>query len=1539
MISSIRRSAIKAQATVVLFVISVQAYANVTVTQNLGGNWVGSPTIMVANNPSTTLNGTESNWGNSAPYTLGQSFTTPVSGVLTNIQLYVTGKNTTNILYLYDMGPAIQYLYSQPSQITPGSNGISGNLLSTNLAIVVPTTSSASVMQITFSGVDAVPLIGGHQYMFDMVSLSSPAMWWDRDGGGSDIYSGGMAYRQDSKFNGGTTTDFSLAVTLNNTNAGPTIYDCVVDWNNVHQRIDGFGASSAWKSTWTAAQADMFFSTNSGTGTTIDGTTNFTFNGIGLSFLRTRVNTNGIGTYENSIMQMAQARGARVWSAPWSPPPQFKSNGNVNGGNFLSANNQAYASLLAQYVVNMNTSYGVNIYALSVQNEPDVSTSYESCLWTDQQIHDFVPYLRNALNTAGKTSVKIIAAEDEHWQTNLYDTAMMDAAVATNVNIVACHNYDGSPPNNTPVALPIYANTNAVLWETEVSKLSGNGAFDPSMGDAIYWAGRLHQFMTVAQVSAWHYWWLVSNNSDNEGLTDINGSPAKRMYVLGQYSRFVRPDNYRIDLANYNPYAVLGSAYKDPVTGNFAIVIANTNSAPTTQSFYLTNFTATTVTPWITSSNLSLAVQSPVTVTGSTFSYVIPGMSVVTFVGTALPNGPVTPVLTPVPNQTANPGATLLVTNAAVDANVPPLALTFTLLNSPTNATLTAMTTTSSLFSWTPLPSQANTTNLITVIVTDNGTPTQSATNSFTVVVNPVVGVVPTATALSTSTNNATYGTPVTFTAAVTPAPTNGETVAFIIGGSAIGTGVLNNGVASFTTTGTALAAAGSPYGVTAAYGGDGYYQNSTSSAVTQTVTPTPVTIASGLAASNKAYDGTTTATITSNNVTLTGVAGTDAGNVRLSTNGSMAYFANKNAGNGIAVTASGLALSGPAAGNYSLTPPALSANITPLLVTLATSSGSLKITNNFTSGNNQFEVYNGQNGFSPALNGALYTNFQCDVRFAPGSATQTNGAGVVVFGHLQFGTRTNTSQDYFGGSGYGIDVPATNTGWVHISIPISVASDSNLASINDLLIHIYGPYGTTLIGPSTLWVDNLAFVGPANHYIIDSFNPAGVGGHSYSGGQIASVWGNWFGASWVANTWDSTNDAIGVTANNKVYDGTTNATITLYDTLINPALSGVLSSDSTNVSLSTNGYTASFANAGPGSNLTVTVSGLTLAGSAGGNYTIAPLTLTGNISQGSQQSPLIASLPTASAITYGQTLTNSTLSGGAATNAAGAVVNGNFAFTSPSTAPGAGTPVEPVTFTPTDAVNYFATTTTVTVLVNPQTPLISVAPTASGITYGQTLTNSTLSGGAATNMAGAAVDGSFVFTLLSTAPGAGAPGESVTFSPVDNVNYFAASVSVPVTVTPATITVTADNQSKTAGLPNPALTASYIGFVNNEDTNALTTSANLATTADTGSPAGGYPITPGGATATNYTFNYVPGTLTVVTQPQMTGVNAGANGFTLTFPTLPGQMYQLVAKTNLTDAVWTPMGDPIPGTGSSVSITNNTGAAQGFYQLQIWQP
>ncbi len=83
-------------------------------------------------------------------------------------------------------------------------------------------------------------------------------------------------------------------------------------------------------------------------------------------------------------------------------------------------------------------------------------------------------------------------------------------------------------------------------------------------------------------------------------------------------------------------------------------------------------------------------------------------------------------------------------------------------------------------------------------------------------------------------------------------------------------------------------------------------------------------------------------------------------------------------------------------------------------------------------------------------------------------------------------------------------------------------------------------------------------------------------------------------------------------------------------------------------------------------------------------------------------------------------------------------------------------------------------------------------------------------------------------------------------------------------TVNTVVLTVTADNQTKTQGAANPALTVSYAGFVNGDSAASLTTQPTASTTATTGSPAGTYPITVSGGVSSNYSFNYVAGTLTV---------------------------------------------------------------------------
>jgi len=408
---------------------------------------------------------------------------------------------------------------------------------------------------------------------------------------------------------GNTATSGSISISVNNASS-PT---ATINWTDVHQQIDGFGAASAFTGTGiTDSQADLFWSTSSG---------------VGLSLLRTQIQPDG--TYpESATMQKAQARGVKIWGAPWTPPANMKTNNSLtNGGSLLAIDYQAYANYLSQYVLTLKNSHGISLYALSIQNEPNYAATWRSCIWTGQQFHDFI--LNNLIPTFKRNGVtaKIIMPEESGWIFDLTSSTLNDPAAAAGVSIIAAHNYDGAGASTYSLG----QNQGKGLWETEVSTFE---TFDPSIANGLVWAQKINDWMTVANANAWHYWWLLTGSSnDNEALIGPSGQTTKRLYVMGNFSKFVRPGYVRIGTTASPVGGVSISAYKDPSTGKFAIVAINHNGSNVVLNFALNGFTATSVTPWVTSSSLDLAQQTSITVGGSAFTATLPASSVTTFVG------------------------------------------------------------------------------------------------------------------------------------------------------------------------------------------------------------------------------------------------------------------------------------------------------------------------------------------------------------------------------------------------------------------------------------------------------------------------------------------------------------------------------------------------------------------------------------------------------------------------------------------------------------------------------------------------------------------------------------------------------------------------------------------------------------------------------------------------------------------------------------------------------------------------------------------
>ena len=124
--------------------------------------------------------------------------------------------------------------------------------------------------------------------------------------------------------------------------------------------------------------------------------------------------------------------------------------------------------------------------------------------------------------------------------------------------------------------------------------------------------------------------------------------------------------------------------------------------------------------------------------------------------------------------------------------------------------------------------------------------------------------------------------------------------------------------------------------------------------------------------------------------------------------------------------------------------------------------------------------------------------------------------------------------------------------------------------------------------------------------------------------------------------------------------------------------------------------------------------------------------------------------------------------------------------------------------------------------------------------------------------------------------------------------NYTITFVAGTLTVTPAALSVTADNETKAYGAANPTLTVSYSGFVNGDTAASLTTPADVLDDRDGGER--GRDLSDygeRGGRAANYTISYVTGTLTV-TAAALTVTAAADEGLRGGEPGVDGELQRL---------------------------------------------
>jgi O-glycosyl hydrolase len=421
-----------------------------------------------------------------------------------------------------------------------------------------------------------------------------------------------------------------------------------VDFGTTYQTIRGFGGSTAWLGALTSEQATALFNQT---------------NGLGLSILRVRIDPEGSPTtatpyltsewtaeLTNATEAQSANNNAIVFASPWTPPTSMKASStsqpyysgtqpcspgpNYCGGYLNPSNYAAYASYLEDFVQYFATN-SVNLYAISMQNEPDYSAqsteNYESCSWTPQQMDTWVASL-TANGATNPLTTKLMMPESFGFNPAQSNPTLADPNAVGNVAIVAGHLYGASPSYAT--------NAEAAgkdVWMTEHS-LSPAGS-QPAIGDALALAEEIHNSMTVGYYNAYVYWWIWDDPNDGVNYGLINSStsspaPTYYGYAIGQFSKFIQPGFVRAS-ATANPISgIYVSAYTNPGSGpyHYVIVAINANTTVESMTFSVNSGTATSLTPYTTTTAAGLAPQSAVAVTGGQFSYSLPAQSVVSFV-------------------------------------------------------------------------------------------------------------------------------------------------------------------------------------------------------------------------------------------------------------------------------------------------------------------------------------------------------------------------------------------------------------------------------------------------------------------------------------------------------------------------------------------------------------------------------------------------------------------------------------------------------------------------------------------------------------------------------------------------------------------------------------------------------------------------------------------------------------------------------------------------------------------------------------------
>lgn len=606
-------------------------------------------------------------------------------------------------------------------------------------------------------------------------------------------------------------------------------------------------------------------------------------------------------------------------------------------------------------------------------------------------------------------------------------------------------------------------------------------------------------------------------------------------------------------------------------------------------------------------------------------------------------------------------------------------------------------------------------------------------------------------------------------------------------------------------------------------------------SGLTANITARQLTIGGTFLANNKVYDGTTEATIKTNNLTLLTITGIDDVNLVAT-----AAFSDVTVGTGKPVSLMGSSLSGTAASNYTLSligAPTALADISEFGLTVAGVTANNK-------------VYDGTtiatlNTGGTTLLGILGTDVV--------NLVSTAATGTFVNKDVGIGKVVTTNGFALTGPDagkYSLIQPTTTADITTTGLTITGAKADNKvydgttsATLNTgsaVLEGIFGVDNVSLNFSGITGIFSDKNVGTGKTVTTSGFNLTGIDAANYTLTQ----------PSLTADITQANLTVSRATVNSKVYDGTTVAALNT----LSAELAGIFGTDV--VTLVTTGASGIFADKNAGISKSVSATGFTLGGTDAVNYILIQPSLTGDISP-----KTLTITANDSSKSYGTDLVLNGTEIAVVGLVAGDAVP-SFTLISEGISALANTGTYPVSVSAGSDNNYSFIYVDGILTVNKAT-LTATADDKSKM-YGSSNPSFTISYSGFKNGESESVLDSppVASTLAIVSSNTGI--YPVTISGGTDNNYELTLVEGSLEVQKANLTISAENKAKTYKQTNPAFSVRYSGFVLGQDQSVLDILPVPETTATINSDAGDYDINVSGAADANYSFIYNKGTLTI---------------------------------------------------------------------------